>query len=145
MGGIANSERLQADSEVYGRKAGFCNIIPKELQTLNIIYHFTEKEYFEQFRDKAEYFPPGFEKEGFIHCTREPENVVRVADFVMKDSEKESVLLVIDEDRVKPDVKYERAGTETLFPHIYGRLNLNAVLNVLPFRRNGEGRFVFPA
>lgn len=111
---------------------------------MNIIYHFVEKEYFEKFRDKSEYFPAGFADEGFIHCTREPENVLKVADFMMGDTESDLLLLAIDEDLVKAEIKYERAVTETLFPHIYGGLNMDAVVKVFPFMKDETGRFVFP-
>ncbi len=111
---------------------------------MNIIYHFVEKEYFEKFRNKEEYFPAGFIDEGFIHCTREPENVLKVADFMMGDSDSDLLLLVIDEDRVKAEIKYERSLTETLFPHIYGSLNMDAVVKVMPFVKDEKGKFVFP-
>lgn len=111
---------------------------------MNIIHHFVEKEYFEKFKDKEEYFPAGFSAEGFIHCTREPENVVKVADFMMGGSKSDLLLLVIDEDRVKPEIKYESAGSETLFPHIYGGLNMDAVVEVMPFTKDEKGKFIFP-
>ena len=42
----------------------------------------------------------------------------------------EKVILVIDTDRLVPEVKWEDGGGLD-FPHIYGHLNRNAVVDVL--------------
>jgi len=69
------------------------------------------------------------EDEGFIHCSF-AEQVPRIAGFIYK-GVPDVVLLTIDQSKLKPPVKLENldGGTE-LFPHIYGPLNLDAVVNV---------------
>jgi uncharacterized protein (DUF952 family) len=57
------------------------------------------------------------------------------------------VILVIDPSRLKPEVRWE-AGTDKadeLFPHIYGPLNLEAVVRVLDFEPGPDGMFSLPA
>ena len=110
----------------------------------NLIYHFVEKGYFKKFKENEFYIPVEFEADGFIHCTKEPENVVKVADFIIGKKPGEFLLLVIDEDKVKAEIKYERSCTETLFPHIYGHLNMDAVVEAVEFPRDDEGCFIFP-
>jgi uncharacterized protein (DUF952 family) len=60
------------------------------------------------------------------------------------------VLLVIDPQKVQPEVKYEppvnpstgetESGGE-LFPHIYGALNTDAVIQVEDFAPDSDGMF----
>lgn len=52
------------------------------------------------------------------------------------------VLLCIDSDRLQAEIKYEGLETQELFPHIYGDLNVDAVLIVLEFEPYGDGKFV---
>lgn len=54
------------------------------------------------------------------------------------------VLLCIDCDRVKAEIKYEGLETQELFPHIYGELNLDAYFEVLDFEPNANGKFDLP-
>lgn len=51
------------------------------------------------------------------------------------------VILEIDEAQVKSGVRWEAADGH-LFPHIYGPLNLDAVVDVAPFLRGDDGEFL---
>ena len=110
--------------------------------TERYIYHFTERETFEQAKPRGGYTPRPFAQYGFIHgSTRE--QVLHVANFIApKDAD--LVLLEIDTDKVTPTIVYENLeGGEKLFPHIYGPLDLHAISKVWKFAPvNGE--FVFP-
>lgn len=63
------------------------------------------------------------------------------------------VLLVIDEARVQAEVRWEAPAGEPaagisaadLFPHIYGPLNLDAVMRVVDLKADSGGKFVLPA
>ena len=55
------------------------------------------------------------------------------------------VLLVIDPGRVIPSIRYEDAGNGTLYPHIYGPLNVSAVTGIEPFEPTVDGKFQLPA
>ena len=84
--------------------------------------------------------PEAFAAEGFVHCS-EPDQVVRVANarFVGRT---DLVLLWISVARLTAPVRYENleGGTE-LFPHVYGPINLDAVVAVTPFRPDPAGVF----
>lgn len=107
------------------------------------IYHFTERETFEQAQTKGEYTPRPFEKDGFIHCSTK-EQVLHVANFIApKDGD--LVLLKIDSEKVEPEIIYENLeGGTKLFPHVYGPLNLDAVLGSERFDVNSKGEFELP-
>lgn len=111
--------------------------------TERIIYHFTERETLEQARSQGHYKPRPFEKDGFIHCSTR-EQVLHVANFIApKDGD--LVLLEIDTEKVTPRIVYENLESgERLFPHIYGALDLAAILRAERFGVNREGMFELP-
>ena len=75
----------------------------------------------------------------FIHASR-PEQVSMVANFVYDDVDEPLCLLVIDTGRLVSAVCEEQVG-EQMFPHIYGPLNLDAVVDVRPYERGADGRW----
>lgn len=88
---------------------------------------------------------------GFIHCTRQPEVLLEVANRFYRDRPGDFVVLVIDPARLRAPVRDEppahpapvaSLGTTVLFPHIYGPLNREAVVEVRAAERNADGTFV---
>ncbi len=78
--------------------------------------------------------------EGFIHCS-EADQYVWVANQRFR-GRQDLVLLHIDEGRLHAPVRRENLeGGERLFPHVYGALNLDAVVRVTSFRQSEGGDF----
>jgi uncharacterized protein (DUF952 family) len=72
-------------------------------------------------------------EEGFIHASTAAQ-VDQVADAFYRDAP-DLVLLVIDTERVGSPIRYEPVpGQADPYPHIYGPLNPDAVVEVRPFR-----------
>lgn len=72
---------------------------------------------------------------GFIHLSFVWQ-VERVASFVYADVVDPLVLLRIDPDRLVDRVRIENLeGGEERFPHLYGPLQVSAVVDVQPFAR----------
>ncbi|MGZ4162935.1 MAG: DUF952 domain-containing protein [Tumebacillaceae bacterium] len=94
------------------------------------IYCMVPASYWAQYVGKAEYLPRDYEAEGFIHATKGDDLLVKVANRVYPDYEGELLLLVIDESRVRSEVRYEQASDGKLYPHIYGPLNQDAITEV---------------
>lgn len=80
--------------------------------------------------------------QGFIHCST-PEQVIEVANYMFK-GKGNLVLLVIDDQKVNQEIKYEDAGNGKLYPHIYGPLNTDAVLKIVDFSPKQDGTFELP-
>ncbi|MET9275101.1 DUF952 domain-containing protein [Kribbella sp. NPDC003557] len=78
----------------------------------------------------------------FIHASR-PEQVAMVANFAYDDIDAAAqplCLLVIDTARLVSALCDEDLdGTGMSFPHIYGPLNLDAVVDVRPYHRGPDG------
>jgi uncharacterized protein (DUF952 family) len=71
-------------------------------------------------------------EQGYIHAST-AEQVPIVASAFYRDVP-DLLLLVIDTERVGPEIRYEPVpGQDLPYPHIYGPLNTDAVVEVRPF------------
>lgn len=78
---------------------------------------------------------------GFIHATK-PSQVTNMLNRNFRDRD-DILLLVIDPDKIEAQVKYEKSlsGTPGEFPHIYGPLNIDAVLKTIKPTKDDSGHF----
>ena len=106
-----------------------------------MIFHIAEKEVWTKSIKEGWYQVPSLEVEGFIHCSK-IDQFIRVGNFLFKGRQC-LVLLEIDEERLFAPVKYE-GETEEKFPHLYGKLNTDAVVRVHPFYPKSNGEFELP-
>lgn len=106
---------------------------------MRIIYCLCKASYWEQFKDKEEYVPHDYSEEGFIHATKGDDLLISVANHVYKDFTAELLLLVIAEDRITSKVKYEQAKDSNLYPHIYGPLNTDAIIEIKYLHKTENG------
>jgi uncharacterized protein (DUF952 family) len=81
--------------------------------------------------------------EGFIHAARR-EQVPAVAEAFYADAGP-LLLLSIDPARLSAPVHDDEVAPGIVFPHIYGPIDLEAVVAVEPLERGTDGRFVLPA
>ena len=107
------------------------------------IFHITTAEDVERARESGDYTPPGFARDGFIHCSYLTQ-VVPVANRLFA-GRPGLVLLQIDRETLAcPVIDENLEGGEERFPHIYGSLPLAAVVAIHPFRCEADGTFVMP-
>ncbi len=93
-----------------------------------IIYHITSAEEWNLAQSKGEYEPRQFAKEGFIHCSHGHQLEAVFQKFFR--GQQNLVVLEIDSDAVECEVIEENLeGGAELYPHIYGKLSLKAVVN----------------
>jgi len=112
-----------------------------------LIYHIAYAEEWASARRAGEYTVStrgvSLAEQGFIHASTAGQ-VAGVANAFYA-GESGLVLLVIDEERLAPALKYEPApGGDELFPHLYGPLNPDAVVDTVTFVAGADGRFEFP-
>jgi uncharacterized protein (DUF952 family) len=120
----------------------------------DIIYHLvTESEFQAQVKGN-EYTPARFDHDGFIHCTSEPSALLAVANDYFSAVKEPVLVLIIEPDKLVPEVRFEApepiagGGTshlehDLLFPHIYGPLNLDAVIEMGVLRKS-DGMYQWP-
>lgn len=107
------------------------------------ISHITTKEKWEEAKAKGYYEHESIEKEGFIHCSS-IQQVMKVANNLYR-GQQNLVLLLIDEDMVKPNIVWEDLyNLNELYPHIYGVLNIEAVINKFDINPSADESFQLP-
>ena len=119
----------------------------RQTQTVNPIFHIAVASDWTDALAGGEYrrstLGKSFDEVGFIHCSRR-DQVELVANAVYR-GHPDLVLLVIDPAKVTIGIREENLdGGLDLFPHIYGPLNTDAVIEVLPFAAGADGRFATP-
>lgn len=108
---------------------------------MNTILHITQRQKWEQAKNLGSYHADSLDSEGFIHCSKSTQ-IIKVANYIFA-HEHGLILLLIDSDQVHSEIRYEGADGE-LFPHIYGKLNLDAVYKVIDFEPGEDGLFELP-
>jgi uncharacterized protein (DUF952 family) len=108
---------------------------------MSLILHITSRQQWDAAQAKGIYHCDSLETEGFIHCST-PSQVVPVANAFFK-GQPDLVLLCIESDRLHSKLQYDPVGDDQ-FPHLYGMLNLDAVIQVLDFPPNNDGKFEQP-
>ncbi|KEK23123.1 DUF952 domain-containing protein [Bacillus gaemokensis] len=92
-------------------------------------------------KTKGEIIEASLMQEGFIHCSF-LEQSLQVANKHFS-NEMDLVLLIMDTALVKEEIKYEIASNGQKYPHIYGALNVGAIVKVVPFYKEA-GLFALP-
>ena len=94
------------------------------------IYHVTTQKEWEQAKINGEYKPAGYDQEGFIHCS-----IDRQVEGVLNRFYKGQTGLIklkIEKVKVSRPVLFELAvDLDEVFPHIYGPLNLDSVVEII--------------
>jgi uncharacterized protein (DUF952 family) len=98
-----------------------------------LIYHVTTNEEWKAAQVKGFYEAASLHTEGFIHCS-EAQQVQGVLERYYA-GKKDLLKLSIDTSKLTVPLKYELAPSiNENFPHIFGPINLDAVVNVDPVK-----------
>jgi len=128
------------------------NLSTPASKTPNSILHLVRAEYFEALPESESYLSETFAADGFIHCTGDSATLLEVANHFYQIVPGHMLVLVIALDRLTAEVKWEApihpAGTSSppepgrLFPHIYGPVNRDAIVEVRAAGRAPDGAFL---
>jgi uncharacterized protein (DUF952 family) len=117
-----------------------------------MIYHITSRAAWKDAQQRGDYRAESLEAEGFIHCSTKSQ-VLPVAEKYYK-GQRGLILLIIDPSLLSSDLKWEPPSGGTpppgvpegdLFPHIYGPINLDAVVKVFDLESDPNGKYNLPA
>jgi len=93
-----------------------------------IIYHLTSRQEWLEAKRKGQYEAPSLAEEGFIHCSEERQ----VSGVLERYFQGQTGLLKlhIETERLTSPLYYDWSPSlEDTFPHIYGPINLDAVVS----------------
>lgn len=106
------------------------------------IYHLVLPEIWQAAAEQP-YRAASLDSEGFIHCSFAEQVAAAANRFYAAASALQ--LLVIDPAKLTSSLKTEPSGSGELFPHMYGPLNRDAVVEVRSLRRGPGGLWIFEA
>jgi uncharacterized protein (DUF952 family) len=107
---------------------------------MSLIYHLITRTAWEVARPASEYRAESLETEGFIHCSQDLEQMLRVANRLYAGHD-DMLVLELDTDRLASPLKREPSRSGEIYPHIYGPLNINGVVRVLSLEADANGSF----
>ena len=106
----------------------------------DIIFHVVSQQLWKEKAHAGLYKPDSLEEKGFIHCST-GKQIEETANRLFK-GQRKVYLLVIDVSTIEPRIVWEKPGDEEEpYPHIYGPLNTDAVLDRITLHPNKEGYF----
>lgn len=96
-----------------------------------IIYHITTAADWNNAKVKGLYDHSSLKEEGFIHCSQENQ-IAGVLERYFA-GQTDLVKLVIDTDKLTSKYVFDWSpSTQDTFPHVYGPINIDAVIDVVP-------------
>ena len=116
-----------------------------------MILHLLSRDSWAEAQEHGQLVAPSVAMEGFAHCSTEHQ-MVDVANKYYSGATN-MVLINIDPKKLHSELKFEPPAHldgspalphEPLFPHIYGPINLDAVIEVIDFPCRSNGEFVAP-
>ena len=108
------------------------------------IFHLTRADDWKAAEELGIYKPASYEVDRFIHCSRASQ-LLRVA-YQFFAHQQRLVVLTIDPGRLTAPLRWEQGvdKPDELFPHLYGALNLDAVIGVWELDNLEDGSFQIP-
>lgn len=108
-----------------------------------MIYHITTQSEWQKNTKEKNFSADSLKSEGFIHCS-DHYQLEDTANRLFANTP-DLLVLEIDPDKLESSLVYENLeGGEMLFPHIYGPLNLDAVISTFQFDHGKNGRLELP-
>jgi len=122
------------------------------------IYHMCLVVDYEKAVEEGKYFSPTYTADGFIHATEDPAMLIDTGNHFYKSSVGQWTCMKIDVSILTAEVIYEapmavgnieakdysaEGKPETpKFPHIYGAINTDSVIELFPIVRAEDGSFL---
>jgi uncharacterized protein (DUF952 family) len=117
-----------------------------------MIFHLTTSQAWREARQRGEYRAESLESEGFIHSSTERQ-ILPVAEAFFR-GQSGVLLLEIDPALLSSELRWEAPSGGTpppgvvegdLFPHIYGPIDLDAIVKVYDLEANPDGSYKLPS
>ncbi|HET9910418.1 MAG TPA: DUF952 domain-containing protein [Anaerolineales bacterium] len=116
-----------------------------------MIYHITSRKAWRDAQQRGDYRVASLETEGFIHCSTGTQ-VLPVAEKYYP-RQRGLLVLMIDPARLTSDLRWEAPAEGApppgvaegeLFPHVYGPINLDAIVKAYDLETNPDGKHSVP-
>jgi uncharacterized protein (DUF952 family) len=105
-------------------------------------FHLVPRAEWEAADPAAAYVPAAFEHDGFVHCTDGAEEVALTANRFFSEETDDVLVLVLERSRLSAPVRYE--DVREIYPHVYGPIERDAIVDVYVMPREASGAFLPP-
>ena len=115
---------------------------------VRVILHIVRRSEWDEAVRRGSYAPESLRGEGFIHCSTQAQ-VIDTANRFYR-GQRDLVVVCIEEQRLRAELRWEApaqphgAASGELFPHLYGELNIDAVVKVAELPCEDDGSFRLP-
>lgn len=110
---------------------------------MTTIYHIISRTDWDTAQRAGAYHAPSLDREGFIHFSN-AEQVIRVVNAFYA-GQTDLLLLVVDTNKLAADLREEAPAeapeNSERFPHLYGEMNLDAVIRTVEFPPDADGKW----
>jgi uncharacterized protein (DUF952 family) len=107
---------------------------------IGVSLHLVPEHVWSEQKAESRCIPEGFAEDGFVHCTDGEKPVIEVANRYYRGDSRPYLVLDIDLTHVSAPTIYE--DPDRLYPHIYGRIEREAVTLVRRVERGPDGVFL---
>jgi release factor glutamine methyltransferase len=131
----------QAQVQLFPDLAGHDRMVRIDLstpKTQSLLVHLCTRADWKTAQEMGHYQPASLSTEGFIHLSH-PDQILKVANTFYRGLP-EATLLWIDSTRLQAELRWETVDAD-VFPHLYGALNLNAVIAISKLIPDSDGVF----
>ena len=94
----------------------------------NTIYHITTLAAWTTQQASDDYTTESLNQEGFIHCSTKEQVKATLERYYS--NQKDLLLLHINSSGLAAELKFELATNGELFPHVFGKLNKSAIVEI---------------
>ncbi len=102
------------------------------------IVHICSSEDWQAAQAAGEYQPESLSNEGFIHFSTPAQAVATANRYYL--GRRDLILLWVDSTKLTSELRWEPSDGD-LYPHLYGPLNLDAILTSAEFSPEQDGMF----
>ena len=103
-----------------------------------LIFHLTYKDAWESARPVGEYAAPSLSEEGFIHCSKDIPQLLKVAARLYP-GDTDLLVLDVDLEKLTSHLKNAPSRSGEIYPHIYGTLHAAAVIRERALKVDADG------
>jgi uncharacterized protein (DUF952 family) len=103
----------------------------KLINLMTKLFHITEASHWQAAQLEGRYVAQSLQTVGFIHLSEQDQ--VQWVGHRFYQGQTGLVLLEIDSTQLKAELRYDEVPGDGTFPHLYGPLNLDAVVEVFSF------------
>ncbi len=114
------------------------------MSNLPILLHISSPREWADAQAAGRYLDPSLDDEGFIHLSTPAQILIPANERYA--GQEGLMLLKIDGDKLTSPLVFEDSyGSGIEFPHVYGPIDLDAVVDTIDFPVNPDGTFDLPA